>query len=126
MTDNQEDIRQHKKPVTKRRRRHTKNSCEVKGDNLAMAGSKDVNKAAKEVAASVSSSSVLLPPRFDFPMHFQPPPPPSSYWSQPNVNSSELSSKIDFILSKVQKLDSIETQQANILSRLNNIEKHCR
>ena len=53
------------------------------------------------------------------PMNLHPPPPPGPYWPQGNA---DMTAKLDHIVLKLQKLDSIEAQQANILSRLNQID----
>lgn len=130
-----------KTPDKKRRKKRCRRSSEAQvkelQTNMAAAGAVpknvNVNKPNKEQptvstgqanAANVPSSNVFQPPKLDFPMHFQPPPPPGPYWSQPQqiTNIHELTAKLDHIMSKLQKLDSIEAQQANILSRLNNIE----
>lgn len=130
-----------KTPDKKRRKKRCRRSSEAHvkelQTNMAAAGAVpknvNVNKPNKEQptvstgqanAANVPSSNVFQPPKLDFPMHFQPPPPPGPYWSQPQqiTNIHELTAKLDHIMSKLQKLDSIEAQQANILSRLNNIE----
>jgi hypothetical protein len=45
-----------------------------------------------------------------------------TYINPPKIITDELNAKIDFILSKVSKLDHIEAQQATIVTRLNTIE----
>ena len=70
---------------------------------------------------SYVGSNIIQPHKLiDFaPMNLHPPPPPGPYWPQGNA---ETTAKLDHIVLKLQKLDSIEAQQANILSRLNQID----
>lgn len=117
-----------KKPAKKRRRRSTKKDSAEQGTNMASNKGnkeKEVPKSGSE-QGSVSSQPIYQGPRIpDFPMTFpmQPSfPTPGTGWNPPNINMSDLSSKIDFILSKVQKLDTMATQQETIIARLNCIE----
>ena len=106
----------------KRRRRSTKGSNsstnEGKTPETKMASSNANTVPASPASAAVFQGgmplpTVFQPPRIsEYPLYM---PTPSSY-------PSDVTSKLDFILNKVSKLDSIESQQSTILSRLSSIE----
>ena len=115
-----------KKPEKKRRRRTTKSTKSVPSNskmatshegNTSMVGTPFVNQ---QPALQVGHG---LPFPTSYPPSIQPLSPSSFYFGPGVQNSGELGAKIDFIISKISKLDVIETQQQTILSRLNVIEQ---
>ena len=121
------------KPGKKRRRKSSKKGSGSESPDMAtaMAATGQVTKENNDMAkdlpnssvnrSSVSSQPVISSPKItEYPMPFQVPfSATGPIWSMPN---SDMASKIDFIMSKVQKLDAIATQQESIISRLNSIE----
>ena len=121
------DKEQSKKPEKKRRRRKTSGATKGLISNMAENG---VNKGTKGFSGTINVSNppVSTPfPSFGFPSATGPSIGTyytgSSMQSQPQPQTQIVdSSKIDFIIAKLAKLDSIEAQQTSIISRLANIE----
>ena len=118
------------KPVKKRQRRKTKDNSSSKLTSK-MATSVSANVEMKKGLSSAGSqeaagSNVSKPtassapfPSFPFP---GPSVPASNFYTNPMAQQADYNSKIDYIISKVGKLDAIEAQQVSILSRLSVIE----
>ena len=87
----------------------------------AMAVTKEIMIWRRMNRSSVSSQPVISSPKItEYPKPFQVPfLATGPIWSMPY---SAMASKIDFIMSKNQKLDAIATHQESIISRLNSIE----
>ena len=73
------------------------------------------------IPSTYSTSSVPQVTTVNSPPQPQP-QPQSQPQTQPNDFSLQLSSQLNFIMSKVSKLDGTEAQQSTILTRLSNIE----
>ena len=103
------------KQAKKRQRRSSKQQKGKQKDNT-------VNMATSNATSGASSgdkSSVPLPGSFPVSSFLNIPPP---FQPIPNTQACDISSQMNLIISKVSKLDSIESSQANILSRLTSIE----
>lgn len=123
-----------KKPEKKRQRHKSKVSIQTKGAETNMANiNPSVNKGDSFSSQTSGTSQVSNPSMFPafgpFPqpsviqLVAQPAAPSANYFSSTSFNqSADYNSKIDYIISKVGKLDAIEAQQSSIISRLSNIE----
>ncbi|MEW8548740.1 MAG: hypothetical protein AB2693_35000 [Candidatus Thiodiazotropha sp.] len=112
------DTKQTKRAKKRQSKNSKQNSATTKdkgGTDFKMAtpsassGSSNVNVSSSLPASFPVSNFLNIPPPF-----------PTYQSSQPQPN--DLSSQMNFIISKVSKLDSMESQQETILSRLSSIE----
>ncbi|MEW8544155.1 MAG: hypothetical protein AB2693_11530, partial [Candidatus Thiodiazotropha sp.] len=120
-------------PVKKRQRRKSKLDKQTKKSDSKMAANKGVNKGGCNdvpIPGSQTQNSNQGVNAQMFP-NFPQFPPQSQTTSVPTTNffpgsnfaqQNDYSSKIDYIISKVGKLDAIEAQQSSIISRLSSIE----
>lgn len=125
-------------PVKKRQRRKSRLDKQTKKTDTKMAAAKTsankgVNKGGCTDAPILGSQSqnsnqgANAQTFSNFPQFPQPSQqnsvPAANYFPGSNfAQPSDYSSKIDYIISKVGKLDAIEAQQSSIISRLSNIE----
>ena len=121
-------------PVKKRQRRKSKLDKQTKKTELKMAANKGVNKGGcndvpvlgsqTQIQNSQGANAQVFTNFPQFPPQNQTTPvPTTNYFPGSNfAQQSDYSSKIDYIISKVGKLDAIEAQQSSILSRLSSIE----
>lgn len=115
------DIKQTKQAKKRQRKNSKQNNATTKDK-----GSIDSKMATPSVSCGSTGTSNInvsssLPASFPVSSFLNIPPPFPTYQtsqSQPN----DLSSQMNFIISKVSKLDSMESQQMTILSRLSSIE----
>ena len=115
------DIKQTKQAKKRQRKNSKQNNATTKDK-----GSLDSKMATPSVSCGSTGTSNInvsssLPASFPVSSFLNIPPPFPTYQtsqSQPN----DLSSQMNFIISKVSKLDSMESQQMTILSRLSSIE----